>query len=428
MKKIVLSVLALTLFLSLSCARSGDTLVTYSGGKISRGEFYSWLSANRYEPKTVTKSKSMQKSKLLSFAVEKIASEEASKTGFTATADIMLLTDISRKQIIAQDFLDKNIFPDSSATEPVVLIDSLLFRSKGQKNMGNTPDKLSLACKDLAAGVSFADVSRRYSDGIWVVKGSTAVTRRYTDKIYGDTAMALKKGEYTKTPIETSSGKYLLYARDIMNISFSEAQKPKKNDGIPYPLIVSLIKDKAKDSLIQKLSAASPLNLSALSSGKTDTVLFTIDGTSMTSGSFSSLCSLYAARSHGSVQTDLPGKTALLNTVYGIALICSDAAKKGFITPEETARIGYITSSFIAREYMMNIVKTKINISDADIQREKTLFLSDKRHSPLSSGLTVDAIRSKLSDKIISSEIIKWREAKLSEYHVSVRESALEGK
>jgi hypothetical protein len=208
----------LFVFSGIACNRQGDILLTYNDGSIKRGEFYEWLSANRYDVKTITKSREQQKAKLQMLAFEKISHDLARTSGFTNREDIKVISTLTEKRIISQDYLDHKIFPASTLSESIVLTDSLFFRKQDIHVKGKTNDKLSQAISDIAKGTSFTDLTKKYVDGVWVVKGSASVSRSYPQKEYADAALLLKKGEFTKNPVSTKTGSYIIFARDIKEL------------------------------------------------------------------------------------------------------------------------------------------------------------------------------------------------------------------
>jgi len=414
-----------------SCSRPGDTLVSFTNGSISRKDFYEWLTINHYDLKAVTKSKDQQKPKLLSLAIERISNDEAKKAGFNQQNDISVITDISRKKIVSQEFLEKKVFTDSKETETVVISESLLFRKKDKKVKSPGIDSLSLALNDLSKCVSFAEVSRKYADGLWVVKGSSAVTRAYMVKEYGTAALALKKGEYTKIPVVSESGTYIIFARDKKKLSLSDAMANKKEDGIPYQLIASLIRDKEKNDYIVHLSskADAPLNENALLVSDKKAVLFSVKGKTMTVADFDILYSVFTAHAHRNAPETLNERKKFLKDIYDITLIYDEALRTNFVDSELTSKTDRLCESMISREYIMSIVAKKVTVADKDIQSEITLHQGKKNSSRIRDRKeSYESIRKQLLDRAITNDITKWKEEKLKEYNVSINDRALEGK
>ena len=66
MKKIIIAGIGIAvMLLAVSCKRAGDVIATYTGGKITRGEFYDWMDARKMTKDAIIK-KNLSKKAILS--------------------------------------------------------------------------------------------------------------------------------------------------------------------------------------------------------------------------------------------------------------------------------------------------------------------------------------------------------------------------
>jgi hypothetical protein len=430
-RNLLLFIIALCPLVFFSCARSGDILLSYSNGSISRKEFYDWLSFNHYDLSNVIKKKDQQKPKLTAMAIEKIACKEAADSGFDKNPGSLITVDVSRKRLISQKFLEEKVFADTKITEPVIITDSLFFRNKSGILNKKDGDLVSSTLSDLQKGAAFSEVARKYANNLSVTKGTLIITRVHPMIEYRTAAMLLKKGEYTKKPVVTQAGTYLIYARDIRNVSFPDTIAKKKHDEeIPYSLAASLIREKTKEQLTASLSSKTEKSVILKYSPAADkrTVLFSINGEQTTIADFDEIFSAFSANLHLNTNDQIEAKNKFLKDLYEIDLIYNEAVKLNYINKNIIENENHLRNSIIARNYITSIAEKNTVVSDADVKKEMS-FLSDKKINPRNTRKpeSAEVIKKRLFDRAVAESIAKWRESKIKEYRLSIHERALAG-
>ncbi len=237
MKRSIIGIVVLAaLFNAAGCKMSGDVLATFTGGQITRGEFYQWLDARKMAKDAIIKKKSEQKNHLERFATEKLVVQEARKAGFDKKDDFLFLTNLATRGFYAQ-YLGKLISSEGKFSEDAAKARIIKLTVKNYKIDKNNRQKLSdveleAAFKEktdkalsiigeLNKGVSFDDLAKKYSDDFSKRKGGDIgyIIQGMRGEDFSKAVFAVKEGEYTKEPVKVGNAVYIIKVEDREKIT-----------------------------------------------------------------------------------------------------------------------------------------------------------------------------------------------------------------
>jgi peptidyl-prolyl cis-trans isomerase C len=242
MKRSIIGIFVLAvLFGASGCKMSGDVLATYTGGKITRGEFYEWLDARKMAKDAIIKKKSEQKNNLERFATEKLVVQEAMKAGYDKKDDFVFLKNLATRGFYAQ-YLGKLISSEGKFSEDAAKARIIKLTIKNYKIDKNNRQKLSdveleAAFKEktdkarsiideLKKGASFDDLAKKYSDDFSKRKGGDIgyIIQGMRGEDFSKAVFAVKKGEYTMEPVRIGNAVYIIKVEDREKVTESNIE------------------------------------------------------------------------------------------------------------------------------------------------------------------------------------------------------------
>jgi len=244
---ILVSLLALS-FAITGCKSDSDILASYTGGEITRGEFYEWIKGRHLSKKVVLKSKAKQKAKLKQIALEKLYVAEAKKNNFQKSEDFMKVEELLKDSFLANSYRQE-MRKEVSFKEQAAEVRIVKLRVKNSKIVNNKRQKLTdkelkdaLVKKkedavkiiaELSKGGDFAALAKKHSNDYSKKKGGMIgyVTTGMRDKLFMDAVFKLKAGEFTKEPLEIRNALYIIKVEkkaELSNENVADVIKDEK--------------------------------------------------------------------------------------------------------------------------------------------------------------------------------------------------------
>jgi parvulin-like peptidyl-prolyl isomerase len=465
MKKITGIFLIILISSIFGCKREGDVLATYKNGNITRGDFYKWLDVRRFSKETLLKSKSKQKDKIENMAIELITIAKAKAEGFDKTEEFQVFRDISTENILIKRLYDKEIKDKAHFKEPAIKVRQIMLRVKDfeidpkqknkrinlskqeiEKRTNETVAKGKEIIEKLNKGEKFEELAKQFSDDFSKTKGGDIgfIVRSMMPPDFSDAAFSLKKGEYSKEPIKTTRGIYIVKVEDVEELTDKNIEKIIDNKSQAMNIKNGLLRNYSKD-YIDKLMGAADVKFfdnKAASKNNAD-ILFKIADKNYTVGNFTKRIEL---RQYGSDPMNRPKinitdeqRKNMAKSYFQYEILKRDAISKGIDKdPEYLKEMQARTDSIIATQYTNKLFSTDAKVTYNEIKEEydknkenryfKMVNKGDKRvKQPEPFNAVKDRIEKNLLSVKKSEKRKNWTSQMLQEYAFKLNESELEG-
>ncbi|MGL4371019.1 MAG: foldase protein PrsA, partial [Spirochaetota bacterium] len=363
---------AVYIFLAVSlcagCAGKNDVILTWDGGRITRGEFYDWAVSRKIDPETMKDMKRKQELRLQMMITEKIAAAEAVKAGFDKEPSVVQRVELTESNMLSRMYLDEKIVPSSGVEEAACRVSHIFIRSPlGVQGKADAPvdqaalEKVKAVGAELAKGISFEECASRFSeDSSRNKKGDAGyIIFDMMSAPYSQAAFSLKEGDYTKEPVRTNEGYYFVNVTDKKNLNYNKVGDVVK-DANAASRIKAGIYSRAVKLYVEKLSAESDVLFSedAAKGGAGNAVVYKIGDRVLTADGlkekYSFLLSSYNAASSVNLSADKKVKYA--KDLYDMDLLCRDARRAGFESSEKYLKnLGFVRDMVLSREYLKKI-------------------------------------------------------------------------
>ncbi len=461
MKKTMGLALCGILIFNAGCKGKNDVLATYTGGKITRGEFYDWIDAKHFVKDTILKSKKNQKSKLEMMALDRFAVAEAKKIGFDNSDEFKVIADMATDAQLMDILYTREIKDKTKFKEPAVRIRHILLKVKDFKIENNKRQKLSEAemkreadaaialgreiIAKLDKGAKFEELAKQYSADFSKKNGGDIgyIISDMMPPEYSRVAFSLKDGAYTRDPLLTPNGVYIIRVVDRDDLTEDNLDKIIK-DKMQATRLKNRFYSKASKDYLQKLINAPDVEShmdKVLSRIKSD-VIFKVGTTVFTVGDLDKRIGIYMGRlSHNAAAPAVTNdqKKALAENFFKLELLKRDAMVKGIDKdPEYVKIVGLKKDSILAREYMKKIGAVTVAPTETEMREEYEQNKDKRYYTMLDKGGTKvkviepyakmrERIKKILENKKQSESIKKWREEMLKSANFRIDESELEG-
>jgi len=393
MRKYLLIMIALLISFSFGCKSDSDVLATYNDGKITRGEFYSWMESRHMSKEAVVKSKAKQKSKLRQIALDRLTVVEARKAGFDKTEDFKTLQELVRHNFIT-GFFRKEIRSDVKFKEDAVNVSIIKLMVKNYSIDKNKRKKLTdqelekafaekmkeagLVVGELDKGADFAEVAKKKSDDYSKKKGGSIgfITKGMRDPKFTDAAFALKKGEYTKQPVRIRNGVYIIKVNDRETLTSDNIEDVIENENQAKRLKKRLQANVARD-LEKKLLEAKDVenNIEKASLKDRNAVLFKIGAESYKVGDLNDLIDfIYKKRAKYGKKNlgfDDDKKKKVAERMFREKLMMKEALGRGIDKEEKFIRDWDTFQEFtLAGAYKNDVILADIEVTPKEVKDE----------------------------------------------------------
>lgn len=454
------------LFLLLSlmfyqCKGEGDVLATYSGGKITRGELYSWLDSRRIPRDSVMKKKANQKLKLRQIATDRLAYAEAIKAGFDKTGDMTELLSIVRENFLAGFHMKKirnsTDFREKSARVRIIRLTERNFKMENEKRVNLTAGELEAESRkqmETARGIiarlnkneAFEKLVQEFSDDPSKKEGGDIgyISEGIREPQIVNTALSLNPGEYSKEPVRVNNSIYVIKVEDRKDLTpgnidsvigdKTKAERMKKR--------LQFNQGRSLEGGLMNAADVSDLTDKAPYRNRND-VLFRIGKDEFTLGNLDRLIGLTVGRGADPGQArekfDVPRKKQYAKRILSQRLMLREALKAGTDRDAEFLKEwNIIRENTLSNEYRNSLAATGPKISDREVREEydknkdRAYKKKVKRggkdvEEVMPFGEVKERIAGMLSSRGKAMNRRKWEEDLLNKSEFKIMESKLQG-
>ena len=466
MKRCITLSLVIALLMLPGCKSDSDILATYKDGKITRGEFHNWIEAKRWSTESILKSKKQQKDKLSMMAVENIAIKEAKESGFDETPEFQSIAEMATESQLMKLLYTKEIKDKASFEEPAIDIRHIFLKVRDFKiqngkrvnlskkelaeAFSRAREKAAMIIEKLGSGEDFAELAKKYSDDFSKKKGGKIgyVVRDMLMPEYADAAFKLEEDEFTKDPVETDKGVYIIKVEERETLNQDNIEDVIDDKVQVRRLKNRLFRKTAQDYLDRLMKAEDVIfNEKNVASGRKDAVIFKVGESTFTVADLEKRIEMYNVRFKrrlaraGKDRIDATDekKLAIAENTFKFELLKREAMKKGLgEDPDYIRDVKSRQDLLLAREYMQHVGAEGIDISRQEMlseynkNREQRYYRivkqKGKRVKKVEPFSKVQGrIEALLKRKKQAENIREWREKMLKKYQLSINESELEG-
>ena len=448
----------------MSCSQDEVVLANSKIGDITRNDFYTWLEAKKINKESVLGEKKRQIQLLKSMGLERFILDKTGKEGFDKSRDILILKERIRESVLNKYFI-KTLTEMTTYREPVVRVSYILLSmdlfkpdpdNKGKRKRlepqevalknGELLAKAKEIIKKLDAGEGFEKLAAIYSDDS-TKKNDGDFGYMFKDMMptyFSEAAFKLDKGEYTKTPVMTPKGIYIIKVTDKAVLTEKNIDKIIE-DKEQCDRIKSLLVLRYKNDYIAALEKADDVELLKKKEkiNNTDS-LFRVGSKEYIAADIEKLIeSRLTQEELDKINKDIifsdKSKMRFAESYYKFLLRSRAAKRLGVDTRSDYLKeLKEREINMLMGEYIGAQLSAKVIISDQEILEEyeskKETKYSDK---VLESGVVVDKpvpldivrdeIVDELKQKILQERGQLEREKLLDLYDLKINETALQG-
>ncbi len=461
MKKIIV-IIAIISAVLVGCKRDSDVIATYTEGKVTRGEFKTWLDAQNISTEAVLKKKKQQENKLNTMVLWRLAANEARKSGFDKSEDFKAMADIAVESQLVSIVLKKEIQDKSTFEEPAVKLRQIVFNVKNftmEKNkriplegaalegeFGKALQQARDVIAKLEAGEEFEALAKRFSQDFSRSKGGEVgyIIKQMVQPELAKVAFSLEEGAFSKEPIRLPNSVAVIKVEDRETLTPGNIESIIGNKVQANRLKNKLMRESGETYLSNLKSAPDVIiSLDNVSSRDKNAVLFKVADKTYTLADLDARIDLITKRIYKDAAnknkiTD-DQKKRLAESMLRYALLSRVAEEKGIVRdPEYITKVELRRESLLAREYMRNISTAGIKITEQEIKdeyqqnREKRYYTVNKvagknQKVPQPFPKVRERIEKMLSIKKQSAAMNEWKNRVMRESNFAVIHSELEG-
>ncbi|MBW1893887.1 MAG: peptidylprolyl isomerase [Deltaproteobacteria bacterium] len=227
-------------------ALTTGSLAAYKGGEITETNFIAWMEANHYPENKISgilDNSRRRKGHLRRMALELFTGREAEAAKFDESEDFKILVRHAKENYLLKYFrkqLRENAkFKEDSIRARMIYFEVLDYKIEDGVKQIKLPEeevekkyteKINFAknlIKKLDEGADFAELAKEFSeDHSNRIGGDIGyIYYQMREQAFADAAFLLKKGEYTKEPVRTERGVYVIKVEDIVEVDEKNIEK-----------------------------------------------------------------------------------------------------------------------------------------------------------------------------------------------------------
>jgi peptidyl-prolyl cis-trans isomerase C len=433
---------------------------TWKDGRITRGEFYSWLEMRNIPKENVLKKKDQQKTNLEEMAKERIAAAEARKAGFDKKEDFIFLSSLMKRNYyaskIGKKLKDEFSFKEKAAKVRIIklFVKDYKIENNQRKNLNKDELEKEYAVKmeaakkllaELDKGASFKDIASKHSDDYTKSNGGDIgwVTSGMRSDEFTKAAFAVKEGEYTKKPVRMENSVYLIAVDEYKDLTEKNLDSVIKEESqrnmIKNKLLMKSVKDR-QESMIKAKDVEYHPELAT--SGNPDSIIYRVGEVKYTTSEFNKLLS-YIANKRREMGMKTPEfneamKKGMINSWFQEELMAREAVKKGLDKDENFKRdLNMFMDANLSRFYINEAIAVKKDVTPAEVQQDydRNRDRVYSRQDPTAPGkkriIPFNEVRESIEARLVNQKRAeaknKWESDLMKKLDYKVNESMLSG-
>lgn len=466
MKRWTILMVVLFALLILGCKSDSDILASYGNGTITRGEFHNWIDAKQWARESILKNKKQQKDKLTMMAIEKIAIQKAKDEGFDTSPDFQAVAEMATESQLMKLLYTKEIKDKANFEEPAIKIRHIFLKVRDFKiqngkriplagkeltqAFSRAKEKATMIIEELEKGGDFGKLAEKYSDDFSKKKGGDIgyVVRDMLLPEYADAAFKLQEEQFTKEPVVTARGLYIVKV-DEKDVITPENIDDIIEDKVQVKRLKNRLYRKTAQKYLDDLTNKDDVefNEKNVTSRNKDAVVFKVGEKVYTVADMEKRIEMYNKRFKQRLQragkdridaTD-EKKVAIANNTFKFELLKREAVKKGIVDdPDYIENVKNRQDLLLAREYMNHIGSKGVTVTPKELMDEYNNNKNERYYTIVKANgkrtknvepfsKVKGRIEALIKRKKQAENIRKWREQILEEYKLNINESELEG-
>lgn len=370
---------------------SASVLATYKGGEIEETEFADWMLANHYPKNKITgilDNKKRRKGHLRRMALDLFGHKEAKSAGYDKSDEFKTTVRYAKKTYLL-NYYRKKMRENAKFKEEAVRVRMIYFEvldyelKDGFKKITLPPEeveeryrnKISLAnnlIQKIDDGEDFTMLAKEFSDDHSNRMGGDIgyIYYQMKEQAFADAAFSLRVGEYTKKPVRTERGVYIIKVEDQVEVDEKNIEEriPDLNNARSLKNRLSFFAAKRYEVGLEKAEGADDYYKKVTEGGAPETFLFKVSEKDFTISDFDTAIS--EPGDINNAECDLFRSKLSLNE----ALLLRDAFRKGIHKEAEFIKTWKIMrESALAKKYKNAVVLSisNIEITDEEMEMER---------------------------------------------------------
>jgi len=380
---------------------SAYVLATYKGGEIGETEFVDWMRANHYPPNKIAgilDNKQRRRGHLRRMALDLFTGNEAEAAGYDNSDEFKRTVRYAKKNYLLSYYRKKlreqATFEEDAVKVRMIYFEVLDYRVEdGVKKIKLPPEKveerykknISLAknlIEKIDNGEDFGELAKEFSDDHSKRLGGDIgfIYYQMKEQAFADAAFSLRVGEFTKEPVRTERGVYIIKVEDRVEVNEKniEDRIPDINNARALKNRLSFFAVKRYEAGLEKADDADDYYQKLIQGDNPDTVLFKVSGKDFTIGDFDA-----ALSEPGDINNE-GGDAFRSKLPLNEALLLRDAFKKEIHKESDFIKTWNIMRRIaLARKYKNAVVLAieNIGITDEEIEAERANLDEEKKKS-----------------------------------------------
>ena len=455
MKKFSLPLVLVLIIATGGCKFKSDTLASYDGGVITRGDLYQWLEDRTIPKDKVVDKKSKQKVRLRQIALERLQLQEAKKAGYDSKPEYNDRLAITEGNFIAsfyrQKLRESGEFSEEAIKASIIRLKVETTRidknvtvklsdAEVKKNLKEKTDFASNIIGQLKSGTAFDQLAKQHSDDYSKKDGGDIgyLVAGMREPEFMDAAFKLKKGEVTQEPVVINNSIYIIKATDRTVLTAKNIDKTIGDETKAGRLSRRLKMNSVKD-LETRLVAQPDVvnNIEKASLANKTSVLFKIGEVTYTPVELDKVLAIVEGNRKASGFTekafDEKQKRLILDKIFKDKLLEREARRLKIDQEQKYLRQWQsIKDSTLISLYRNDVVLAPATVTE-DMIRAEYNSMKEKAASR-KNGSRIEpygVMRESLKDRIMRDKRMEttrnWEQGLLDKNHYAVNESKLEG-
>jgi len=416
MKKLCIAILSLSFLILFSCRGEDNktpipeskiahsttsALATYKGGEISETAFVGWMQANQYPPNKIAgilDNKQRRKGHMRRMALDFFTGNEAAAAGYDKSDEFKTTVRYAKKNYLLSYYRKKlreqAKFKEDAVKVRMIYLEVLDYKVEDGVKKIKLPsqeveerykNKITLAknlVQKLDDGEDFARLAKEFSDDHSNRLGGDIgfIYYQMKEQAFADAAFSLRVGEYTKEPLRTERGVYIIKVEEQVEVDEKniEDRIPDLNNARSLKNRLSFFTVKRYEANLEKADDADDYYNKVKTGRNPEMVLFKVSEKDFSIGDFDA--ALSEPGDVNNAECDSFRSKFSLNE----ALLLRDSFKNEIHKKPDFIKIWNIMRRIaLARKYKNAVVLAieNIEITDEEIETERANLDEAKKNA-----------------------------------------------
>ena len=465
LKLAVLFVLFFFAGLLFSCSRDNPVLLTSKIKNITKNEFYDWLESKKVKKESIRDSRKKKIKLLESMALEAFIMDKTKAEGIEKSRRFLVLKEQNREETLYKYFIitlrEQSTYNETAIRTSYIFLSLNLYKKdpkdhtkkiklENREVADRTAELLSKAKKitqRLDSGEGFEKLVGEFSEDSNRNSGGDSgyIVKEMMPVYFSEPAFGLEVGEYTKTPVITPKGIYIIKLTDKVDITEKNIDRIIENESQRNRVKDFLTRQYISNYMAELMSADDVAFLYKKDETYNNTdVLFRVGAREYTAADLEKEVENRSTRNDVErlyKKSNMPEKMKfdIAKRIFSGLLYTREAVALGIEkNPDYLKELKEKEINLIMSEYLGLQASKEIFLSDQEImeayEKEKNRKYSEKAkengavvNKPVPFEVVRDEIIEDLKKKQQYRRAQEWKKKILDDYDFAINEAALEG-